>query len=92
MNEYYNQRYEGLREQFRARCRSDADQLESCFAGNADLETAEMLLHRLAGAGATFGYPEVSALGKALENMLIDDGAVPADRQAEIITLLRSLS
>lgn len=92
MNEYYNQRYESLREQFRARCRSDADRLEACFADEADLETVEMLLHRLAGAGATFGYPDVSTLGKQLENLLIDEGRVPPEKQAEIITLLRSLS
>ncbi|MEE2526808.1 Hpt domain-containing protein [Hyphobacterium sp. HN65] len=92
MNEYYNQRYEGLREQFRARCRSDADQLEACLVEGGDLETAEMLLHRLAGAGATFGYPEVSAMAKGLENRLMDGGQIAAAERAGLLALLRGLT
>ena len=91
MNEFYNERYEGLRAQFRERCLKDADQLEQKFGNAAETETVEMLLHRLAGAGATFGYPDVSIRAKALENKMIDGQALSAREQEEMLELLRGL-
>ena len=91
MNESYNQRYEDLQERFRARCRSDADQLRHCLTGSVDLEAAEHLLHRLAGSGATFGYPEVSTQAKLLENRVVDGGVIAGDELEAIISLLKGL-
>lgn len=91
MNQYYNDRYEGLREQFRARCASDADQLEAKFGDPGEAEAIEMLLHRLAGAGATFGYPEVSTRAKQLENRMVEGQDISRDELDGLLSLLRSL-
>lgn len=47
-----------LREQFLERCRSDFVQLSRC---RADSEAFASLVHRLAGAAGSFGFPQVSA-------------------------------
>lgn len=52
------------------------------------------LAHSLAGAGATFGFPEVSTTSRQLENLLlgvVEGGAPPpaAERIEEILEALR---
>jgi HPt (histidine-containing phosphotransfer) domain-containing protein len=56
------------------------------------LRTFHRLAHSLAGAGATFGYPEVTAISHRLESLLkgaLAGGAPPAE--AEVDGLLRQL-
>lgn len=60
------------------------------------LRTCHRLAHSLSGAGATFGFPEVSAVARRLENLLkaaLDTGALLEDEEIEgLLTRLRDLA
>lgn len=50
------------------------------------LRTFHRLAHSLAGAGATFGFPEVTAVSSRLESLLkgaLSEGAPPAEREVD---------
>jgi diguanylate cyclase (GGDEF)-like protein len=59
------------------------------------LETLEGLSHKLAGSGATFGFPEISvsarSLENACENFLNQDGLSKLDADKEISPFIDSL-
>jgi HPt (histidine-containing phosphotransfer) domain-containing protein len=60
------------------------------------LRTFHRLAHSLAGAGATFGFPEVSEASRRLESLLkgaLDAGAPPEIEEIEeLLTRLRELA
>jgi HPt (histidine-containing phosphotransfer) domain-containing protein len=63
---------------------------DAAWGGEA-LRTFHRTAHSLAGAGATFGFPEVSELAGRLE-ALLGRGAPPGeDDRREVETLLRDL-
>lgn len=58
------------------------------------LRTFHRLAHSLAGAGATFGFPEVTALARRLEALLkaaVAAESLPEEARREIDLLLRPL-
>lgn len=58
-----------------ARCADDRARVaEAAAAGDAD--ALKQVSHKLAGAGGTFGFPELSRAAMAVEDCL-DTGAVP---------------
>jgi len=79
----------GLRARFAARCIGDLTRLQAlAAAGRMDGEEARALAHSLAGAGATFGFPEVSAAAGRLDDAYVE-GRTPS--QAEVLTLIAAL-
>jgi len=64
--------------------------------GNEPLRTFHRLAHSLAGAGATFGFPEVSAVSRRLESLLkaaLGSGAPIDEHEVEdLLTRLRELA
>jgi len=57
---------EALVQRFLSRKRGDLDRLRSALAID-DFETIQRIGHDLKGSGETFGFPELSAFGAALE-------------------------
>lgn len=75
-----------LREQYAKRMESAVDELPRCVAGQgidiapALLAEVHANLHKLAGSGGTFGFPELSRRARALETAAktwLDAGGVP---------------
>lgn len=89
--------FSDIRKRFIERCRSDLPRLQefrSVGVGNPDaLSALTRIAHALAGAGGTFGYPEISDKAFALESLLIegdDNRAIPA--LDELIQALQKIS
>jgi len=90
---------EELRRYFAGRLPPRLDELEAACRETSEagwrgtpLRTFHRLAHSLAGAGAIFGFPEVSDLARRLERHLkpvLENGA-PAD-EAEVAALLAEL-
>ncbi|HEY0526811.1 MAG TPA: Hpt domain-containing protein [Stellaceae bacterium] len=82
-NEEVTAELEGLRADFRARLAKEADEIDALFDASRDaldaaarMSAARRLMqvvHGLAGAGGTFGFPEISALASALDDELAAD-------------------
>ena len=64
--------------------------------GLEPLRTVHRLAHSLSGAGATFGFPEVSVLSRRLEGLLkgaLDGGSPPEAAEIEgLLSRLRDLA
>jgi len=56
-----------LKDQFRARCAAEATRLDAFLRGEAPREDLLAALHRIAGSGGTFGYPDLSEQAFALD-------------------------
>lgn len=81
-----------LTEKFKARCAQEAEAI-SAF-GEGQLNGAELiaLLHRIAGSGATFGYPDLSALAADLETGLRETGHAEAQKLKQLGSRLKAVS
>ena len=78
-----------LRSRFAARCVGDLERLRALAAdGRMDSEEAQGLVHSLAGAGATFGYPDVSTAAGHLDDAFVE-GRTPSE--AAVRALLAAL-
>jgi len=78
-----------LRARFAARCAGDLARLRELAAtGGIDSDEARALAHSLAGAGATFGFPDVSTAAGRLDDAHVE-GRTPS--RAEIAALIASL-
>lgn len=69
----FDDRLRELRERFVARACEDRTALAEALAGG-DADGVRRIVHGLAGAGGTFGYPEISEAAQRIEDML-DGGA-----------------
>jgi HPt (histidine-containing phosphotransfer) domain-containing protein len=79
-----------LREKFLLRCASDAALLADAGAGPAT-EEVRLTVHRLAGAAGVFGYHEISALARTLDDQVHAEGRMqPADLQ-NLLAALQAL-
>lgn len=73
-----------LRERFLTRCREQAAALRAAFESRQPISAATddgglpKTVHSLAGAGGTFGFPDISARASELETLLIEE-TVDAD-------------
>ncbi len=86
---------EGLREYFTARLPERLAEMDEAFRAARDagftgdaLRTFHRLAHSLAGAGGTFGFPQVSEAARDLErllNTLLKRGTSPEDAEAQEI-------
>jgi len=94
---------EDLRRYFAYRLPARVSEIESARdaardAGwrDAPLRTFHRLAHSLAGAGATFGFPEVSDVSRRLESLLkraLDGGSPPEAAEVEgLLSRLRDLA
>ncbi|MCC7265770.1 MAG: Hpt domain-containing protein [Caulobacteraceae bacterium] len=64
-----------LRERFLARARGDLAAVEAHLAGETlAFDNLRLLVHRLAGAGGTFGYLDISEAAGTAEDRLLTDG------------------
>jgi HPt (histidine-containing phosphotransfer) domain-containing protein len=82
-NEEVTAALEGLRAEFRGRLAREADEIDTLFDAARDARDAAariiaarrlmQVVHGLAGAGGTFGFPEISALAAALDDELAAD-------------------
>jgi HPt (histidine-containing phosphotransfer) domain-containing protein len=71
---------EALRARFAERCRNDLAALES----SPSQTELRALAHGLAGAGGTFGHPEISAAAAAIEDVLLA-GRAPTDAETQAL-------
>lgn len=79
----------GLRARFVARCANDLTRLLALSAaGEMGGEEPRALAHSLAGAGATFGFPEVSTAAGRLDDVYVG-GRIPSE--AEVRALIAAL-
>jgi HPt (histidine-containing phosphotransfer) domain-containing protein len=79
----------GLRVRFAARCAGDLTRLrELVAAGRIDSDDGRALAHSLAGAGATFGFPDVSTAAGRLDDAHAE-GRTPS--AAEVAALIAAL-
>jgi HPt (histidine-containing phosphotransfer) domain-containing protein len=92
---------EELRQRFNARLRSDQAALKTLVAAlncaadetKADFEGIEFFAHRLRGAAATFGAPELAGAAKALETAAAAATAAGARHtDAAVRSTLRTLT
>jgi len=82
-----------LREKFVVRCRGDLDQLRALASAGPLDGQAQRLVHGLAGAGATFGFPEISAAAGRVDDALVEGRAPEAgDVDALIVALEAAVS
>lgn len=77
--------FEELRRRFAERCRSDRETLAGLSPTDAEFAAA---VHRLAGAGGSFGFPALSTAASAIEFRL-QQGLAPSP--AELSALTRAL-
>lgn len=85
---------DSIRARFIERCRDDLQKLRGFRHMSADGIGDDTLLrtvHGLAGAGGTFGFPEISQQACGLETLLIDTGSTEADRRRALDVLIASL-
>lgn len=82
MNETFDERLDELREKFRERAIAESTTIEGMAAelraGLAPSGLAaelRQIAHRLAGAGGTFGFAEISARATELEDLLAEQSA-----------------
>lgn len=94
---------EDLRRYFAYRLPARVSEVEAAHDAARDagwrgepLRTFHRLAHSLAGAGATFGFPEVSEAARQLENLLksaLDSGSPPEAPEVEgLLSRLRGLA
>ncbi len=81
MSDSFEDRLRELRERFRERALADTAAIEGMAedlrtgAGPSDLAAQlRQIAHRLAGAGGTFGFAEISARASELEDLLEGHG------------------
>ncbi|HZV83374.1 MAG TPA: Hpt domain-containing protein [Brevundimonas sp.] len=78
-----------LKARFVARCEGDLARLRILTTeGQPDVAETRMLVHGLAGAGATFGFPDVSTTAGRVDDAYVD-GRPPS--QADIASLIDAL-
>ena len=78
-----------LRARFIERCAADLSRLRTMAAkGELGGEEPRALVHSLAGAGATFGFPEVSTAAGRLDDAYVS-GRIPSE--AEVRALIAAL-
>ncbi len=86
-----------LRVQYLEKLKFQVQQLESFLSAaksnslnNEDIAELKMQAHKLAGTGATYGYPYISEAGENLEDMLIENRTGNAQTATLILTLLNA--
>ena len=73
-----------LRRRFVERCRGDLKRLDAAQEGESDASVLEDLAHSLAGAGGTFGFPEVSEAAARLDDRFAAGQTPPPDEVAAL--------
>lgn len=77
-----------LRARFRDRTRSDLARFRTLVAGDLGCDEMKRLVHGLAGAAGTFGYPALSQAAMALDDRYVAGGVPDA---AELDRLERAM-
>lgn len=80
-----------LRQRFLQRAAGDLALLLRYTAGDAALEEVRFAVHRLNGAGGSFGFPEVTTAASWVETDLPAGAAPDPERLAALIAALRAL-
>ncbi len=85
-----------LRLRFIERCRSELRTLcqmrdDWLHEANGTDDRFVRTVHGLAGAGATFGFPEVSRQASDLETLLLENDSPEADRRRALDLLIATL-
>jgi HPt (histidine-containing phosphotransfer) domain-containing protein len=85
------QALDALRQQFVRRTRDDLHVLERHRLGERlTPQQLHLMVHRLAGAGGTFGFPDVSTRAADLETELLDGGDAIGFRLDDLLSALAS--
>lgn len=80
-----------LRSAFVARCRTDLAELRR-LGDRGDTAEVGALVHRLAGAAGSFGFPEVSASALVVDQQIRDGGAASQADMERLLGLLTDLA
>jgi len=80
-------RFQALRERFLDRSAGDVETLKR----ERDPAALRLIVHRLAGAAGTFGYPDLSRDAGEIDDALVEGNDVPEDALARLIAALEVL-
>lgn len=80
-------RFQALRERFLDRSAGDLDTLRH----ERDPAALRLVVHRLAGAAGTFGYPDISRDAGEVDDALVEGKDPPEDVLARLISGLEAL-
>jgi len=78
---------EAFRQRFLERCRGDLAELEA----GPDPSRLRPVIHGLAGAAGTFGFPQISDIAGELDDDLAEGRAISRDRLETLKAALRHL-
>ena len=84
-------RFEALRARFRAFCGTEAARLRAHLAGTPEPDLVA-LVHGLAGAAGTFGYPQVGDAAVAIDSDLAAGETPTPEALADLADRLEALS
>ena len=79
-----------LRALFVERCRADLAGLRG-LRDCGDVAGVGVIVHRLAGAAGSFGFPDISAAALAADQRIRDSGEIPAGEIERLLELLAEL-
>ncbi|MGZ9098175.1 MAG: Hpt domain-containing protein [Brevundimonas sp.] len=80
-----------LRALFVERCREDLRELRR-LGEQGDVDACGPLVHRLAGAAGSFGFPEISGAALAVDQQIRDGREVPGRDMERLLALLAEVS
>jgi len=84
-------RFNALKVRFRGFCGQEAARLRAHLAGTPEPDLAA-LVHGLAGAAGTFGYPEVGDPAIALDQVFLNGGTPTPEALADLADRLEALA
>lgn len=79
-----------LRSLFIERCRKDLTELDR-LRSESDTAAIGAIVHRLAGAAGSFGFPEISERASAIDQQLRDGHRAPEHDVDTLLELLREI-
>lgn len=87
----FDERLNALKTRFRAFCGQEALRIRAHLAGTPEPDLAA-LVHGLAGAAGTFGYPEVGDAAIALDDVFVDGGTPAPEALTDLADRLERLA
>lgn len=87
----FDEKFAALKTRFRAFCGQEAVRLRAHLAGTPDPEL-QALVHGLAGAAGTFGYPEVGDPAIAIDTLFVEGKTPTNEALADLADRMEKLA
>lgn len=85
-------RLASLRERFLSRLRDDLCALQHPPSDEEGAEKERLIVHRLAGAAAMFGFPELGEIAGRCDDILFEAGAIDRTLRDALVETLRDVA